>query len=162
DGLDGLERPLIVFWGLIDPRMDLAFVRRLAADLPHGTVVLAGPENNPDPTLRAIPRVVHLGVVPFEQLPRLAREAGVLVMPYAARPVTRATHPPRLKEYRAPGGPVVARDLPANREWADCLDLTDTPESFSRAVRARLASGVPEAQRAARRRLVCEGWTEKA
>ncbi len=161
-GLEGLERPLVVFWGLIDRRMDVAFVRRLAADLPCGTVVLAGPENDPDPALRCIPRVAHLGTIPFEQLPGLAREAAVLVMPYANLPVTRALQPLKLKEYLATGRPVVARDLPANREWADSLDLADTPESFSRAVLARLAGGIPPAQQAARSRLKREGWAAKA
>src|SRR5207302_2478201 len=31
--LEGLERPLVLFWGVVDRRMDVAFVRRLAADL---------------------------------------------------------------------------------------------------------------------------------
>jgi glycosyltransferase involved in cell wall biosynthesis len=160
-GLDGLERPLVVFWGLIDRRMDVAVVRRLAQDLPRGTVVLAGPENDPDPALRQIPRVCHLGVLPFAELPRLARAAAVLVMPYADLPVTQAMQPLKLKEYLATGLPVVARDLVANREWADCLDLADAPESFSRAVLGRLA-GIPAEQRAARARLSREGWAAKA
>ena len=68
--------------------------------------------------------------MPFEELPRLAREAGVLVMPYADLPVTRAMQPLKLKEYLATGRPVVVRDLPATRPWADCLDLADTAEEF--------------------------------
>jgi glycosyltransferase involved in cell wall biosynthesis len=160
--LEGLERPLVVFWGLIDRRMDVDLVRRLAADLRRGTIVLAGPEGDPDPVLRGLPRVSHLGVLAFEQLPGLAREAAVLIMPYADLPVTRAMQPLKLKEYLATGKPVVVRDLPANREWADCLDLADTAESFSHAVLARLADGVPETQSAARRRLSNEGWAQKA
>ena len=34
--LDGLERPLVVFWGVIDRRMDIDFVRRLAAEMTAG------------------------------------------------------------------------------------------------------------------------------
>src|SRR5205807_190794 len=49
--LDGLERPLVVFWGLIDRRLDLAALRALTAALPRGTVVLAGPQDAPDPEL---------------------------------------------------------------------------------------------------------------
>jgi hypothetical protein len=52
--------------------------------------------------------------------------------------------------------------LPSVRPWADCLDKADTPEAFSRAVRLRLAEGLPEEQRRARARLVKESWTEKA
>jgi glycosyltransferase involved in cell wall biosynthesis len=160
--LDGLERPLVVFWGLLDRRMDLEFVRRLAADLDGGTVVLAGPENEPDPALKALPRVVATGVLPFADLPRLAREAAVLVMPYADLPVTRAMQPLKLKEYLATGRPVVVRDLPANRAWADALDLAATPDVFSRVVRERLRTGLPADQAQARQCLAHESWAEKA
>jgi hypothetical protein len=56
----------------------------------------------------------------------------------------------------------VVRGLPANHAWADCLDLADTPEEFSAAVRQRLATGLPEEQQQARARLAGESWPEKA
>jgi glycosyltransferase involved in cell wall biosynthesis len=160
--LDGLERPLVVFWGVVDRRMDLGFVRALSQALPRGTVVFAGPEQDPDPALRALPRVARLGSLAFEQLPALAAEAAVLVMPYADLPVTRAMQPLKLKEYLATGRPVVVRDLPATRGWADCLDLAATPEDFAAAVLRRLEEGLPAAQQAARERLAGESWSEKA
>jgi glycosyltransferase involved in cell wall biosynthesis len=70
--------------------------------------------------------------------------------------------PLKLKEYLATGRPVVVRDLPATRAWADCADLVDTPQAFSEAVRLRLRTGLPEAQGAARGRLAQESWEEKA
>jgi glycosyltransferase involved in cell wall biosynthesis len=161
-GLEGLERPLVVFFGLIDRRMDVTFVRRLAAELAPGSIVLAGPEADPDPALRATRRVFHLGTLPFEQLPALAREASVLIMPYADLPVTQAMQPLKLKEYMATGKPVVVRDLPANREWADCLDLADSPDAFCRSVTSRLRTELPEEQKNARRRLTHESWSAKA
>lgn len=160
--LEGLERPLVVFWGVVDRRMDVAVVRRLANDLGQGTIVLVGPHNDPDPALLRLPRVVAPGPLPLEQLPGLAREAAVLVMPYADLPVTRAMQPLKLKEYLATGKPVIARDLPATHDWADCLDLADAPEAFAAAVRQRLHSGLPFEQRLARGRLSGETWAAKA
>jgi glycosyltransferase involved in cell wall biosynthesis len=160
--LDGLERPLVIFWGVIDRRMDLSFVRKLASELDKGTIVLAGPHADPDPALFALGRVVAIGSLPFELLPELARAAGVLIMPYADLPVTRAIQPLKLKEYLATGRPVVVRQLPATREWGDCLDLVDSAESFSEAVRRRLVEGVPASQLQARARLTSETWDEKA
>lgn len=160
--LEGLERPLIAFWGLVDRRMDIAFVQQLAADLTQGTIVLLGPEADPDPALYRTRRVIHLDPLPYEQLPVLAQAADVLVMPYADLPVTRAMQPLKLKEYLATGKPTVVRDLPATRGWADCLDLADTPAAFSQVVRQRLATGLPQQQQLARSRLADEGWAEKA
>jgi glycosyltransferase involved in cell wall biosynthesis len=158
----GLERPLIVFWGLVDRRMDLAFLQQLDAELKQGTILLVGPSADHDPLLDRIPRVRRLGPVPFDRLPAIAAEASVLIMPYADLPVTRAIQPLKLKEYLATGKPTVVRDLPANRDWADCLDLTSTPECFSKCVRMRLESGLPQEQRQSRGRLVKESWAEKA
>lgn len=161
-GLDELPRPLVVFWGLVDRRMDLAFLERLSAELDEGTIVLAGPESDPDPALTRIARVRRLPALPYADLPALAREASVLVMPYADLPVTRAMQPLKLLEYLAAGKPVVVRDLPAARPWADALDLADSPESFARLVRERSARSLPDGQAKARSRLAAEGWDEKA
>jgi glycosyltransferase involved in cell wall biosynthesis len=160
--LDGLERPLVVFWGVIDRRMDVAFLERLANDLTAGTIVLIGPESDPDPALARLPRVIRHPAVPLSRLPEIAAQAGVLIMPYADIPVTRAMQPLKLKEYLATGRPVVVRDLPATRAWSDALDLAATPESFSRAVAERLMTGLPASQVEARSRLAEETWRAKS
>jgi glycosyltransferase involved in cell wall biosynthesis len=160
--LADLERPLVVFWGLLDRRMDVGFVRQLARDLNQGTLLLVGPKSDPDPALFQGPRVVRLPAVRYHDLPRLASAAAVLVMPYADLPVTRAMQPLKLTEYLATGKPIVARDLPSTRAWAGALDLVATSEEFSQAVRRRLVEGLAPCQAEARRRLEQESWAEKA
>jgi glycosyltransferase involved in cell wall biosynthesis len=160
--LADLERPFVVFWGMVDRRMDTRFLTQLANDLTQGTILLVGPSADPDPALQALPRVKQLPPLDFAQLPLLAREASVLVMPYADLPVTRAIQPLKLKEYLATGKPTVVTSLPATRAWQDCLDLADSPESFSRLVRLRLHSGLPREQQLARGRLSGESWAGKA
>jgi glycosyltransferase involved in cell wall biosynthesis len=156
------ERPWIVFWGLVDRRIDTAFVNRLASDLTRGTILLVGPQQDPDEMLTVSARVQCVGPVPFQVLPRLARESAVLIMPYADLPVTQAMQPLKLKEYLATGKPAVARALPATRQWRDALDLADSAEEFSRMVRERIDTGLPSVQLKARARLVGESWNVKA
>jgi glycosyltransferase involved in cell wall biosynthesis len=160
--LDGLPKPLVVFWGLIDRRLDVTWLTRLGRELTEGTIVLIGPESNPDPALARVPRLVRRPAATYDQLPAVARSAAVLIMPYADLPVSRAMQPLKLKEYLATGKPVVAADLPATREWADCQDLVRTADGFSQAVRHRIAEGTPSEQVTARQRLVGEEWSLKA
>jgi glycosyltransferase involved in cell wall biosynthesis len=160
--LEGLPRPLVVFWGVVDRRLDVQFVKRLRDDMTDGTILLVGPEQGPDPALRDLAGVALVPPMPYERLPGLAREASVLIMPYADLPVTRAIQPLKLKEYLATGKPAVVSDLPATRPWSDCLDLAASPEAFSAAVLGRLATGTPDIQREARGRLANEDWGEKA
>jgi glycosyltransferase involved in cell wall biosynthesis len=160
--LKPLEPPWIVFWGVVDRRMDSDCIDRLTADLDRGTVVLVGPQQQPDQRITGNKRVRAIGPVDYDRLPCFARHASVLVMPYADLPVTKAMQPLKLKEYLATGKPVVARNLPATRPWADCLDLAESAEGFSRLVRWRLARGLPESQAKARERLATESWSAKA
>jgi glycosyltransferase involved in cell wall biosynthesis len=160
--IEKMPAPLVVYWGVLDRRTDRAFVKALNDALPEGTILFVGPQDNPDPELLRLPRVRTLPPLAFATLPVLARAASVLIAPYADLPVTRAMQPLKLKEYIATGKPVVVRKLPATAEWADCVDVVDTPEEFAGAVLARLRDGVPEAQKQARVRLESEGWAAKA
>jgi glycosyltransferase involved in cell wall biosynthesis len=161
-GLDQHERPLVVFWGVVDRRMDVDFLRALSARMQRGTILIVGPANDPDPALFSIPRVVHLPPLPFEALPHLGQQATVLVMPYADLPVTRAIQPLKMKEYLATGRPVVVRDLPATRPWGDCLDLAVCSTSFADLVCRKIEQGVSPEQTQARTRLQDESWEAKA
>jgi len=152
----------ILFWGLIDRRMDYEFVHRLSRDLTEAEIVLVGPQDNADPRLHTLPHITIRPGVSLQDLPGLAADAAVLIMPYSDLPVTRAMQPLKLKEYLATGKPVVVSDLPSVREWADCLDVANSPETFSAAVRMRLRTGLPETQRRARERLVSGSWKAKA
>lgn len=154
--------PFIVFWGLLDERLESAWVLQLAEQLKEGTILLAGPVETIDAKLAQHPRVQTLGPLEYEQLPVLARQATVLIMPYRDIAATRAMQPLKLKEYLATGHPCVVRKLPATESWSDCLDLVDSAEVFVETVLLRFGSGLPPQQQQARKRLVEETWLAKA
>jgi glycosyltransferase involved in cell wall biosynthesis len=156
-----MPKPLAVYWGVIDRRTDLEFVQALN-DAFAGTILFAGPQDNPAPELLRLSRVRVLPPLPFADLPALANLASVLIAPYADLPVTRAMQPLKLKEYMATGKPVVVRQLPATAEWNDCVDVVDTPSAFAHAVVERVQTGVLQSQLHGRERLNREGWNAKA
>lgn len=162
EALARLERPIAAFWGLIDARIDPAMILRTAHGMQRGTLLLVGPQQNPDPSLFSHARVVWLPAVDYAALPSIAQAADVLIMPYADMPVTRAMQPLKLKEYLATPKPVVSRDLPAVREWADCLDVASDADAFAAAVRKCLVEGISAEQLKARGRLLHESWRAKA
>ena len=160
--LADLPRPLVLFWGLVDRRLDVNAIERLSRRLTAGTIVFVGPQQDPDPRLAALPRVKLAGPAEFADLPALAREAAVLVMPYADLPVTRAMQPLKMREYLATGRPVVVTRLPAVSGWEDCMDVADNADDFASRVLERLGSALPDSQRQARVRLNDESWRGKA
>jgi glycosyltransferase involved in cell wall biosynthesis len=160
--LANLERPIVTFWGLVDRRMDLAFLDALSRQLKQGTIVLVGPEDQPDSALGAIPHLQRIPALPYEELPQIAAGTDALILPYRDAPVTEAMQPLKLLEYLATGKPVIARDLPATRFWADSLDLADTAPTFADKVTERLETGLLPEQRIARERLSQESWDARA
>lgn len=157
-----IPRPIVMFWGLIDRRLDVDYLAVLGDSLTAGTIVLVGPEQDPDPRLDTIANLRRIGPVRFAELPRLAAQADLLIMPYANVAVTQSMQPLKLKEYLATGKPVVVRQLPATHDWNDCLDAVEHPAEFAAAACERLRGGLPASQLEARRRLSAEGWSEKS
>jgi glycosyltransferase involved in cell wall biosynthesis len=160
--IDGLASPIILFWGLIDARLNVDWIAKLSDSISTGSIILIGPTQNFDPRLASLSRVSLLGPVDFSELPMLAAKANVLIMPYADLPVTRAMQPLKFKEYLATGKPVVATRLPAIAEWNDAADLVDDAGEFVAFVERRIKNGVDEGQSLARRRLEPETWAAKA
>ncbi len=154
------KRPILLFWGVVDRRLDTSCCLALAQHC--GTLVLVGPEQSPDPRMTAAPGIRLPGPVSLADLPSLAAAADVLVMPYADLPVTRAMQPLKLKEYLATGKPAVVRKLPATVAWSQAADVVETPQQFVDAVIHRVGSGTPDVQHIARNRLRDESWDAKA
>ena len=170
DSWRSLARPIYLFWGVVDARLDTAWCRALASHVAGtggGTVMLVGPQQSPDPELARLASeggVVRMpGPASYDDLPAMAAAADALVMPYADLPVTRAMQPLKFKEYLASGRPAIVRELPATKGWEDCADVTRTAEEFVKACTHRAAHGVDESQTAARSsRLASESWDTKA
>ncbi len=162
-----LRRPVVLFWGLIDERLDRSWCASLLGDerFSQGTLVLVGPSQSPASALgllRGSGRLLMPGPVPYESLPAVAAQADVLVMPYADLPVTRAMQPLKLKEYLATGRPVVVRELPSTEPWRGACDVVSQPQEFVQSVLERIKTGTPQSQQQAREALSTETWESKA
>ena len=156
-----LERPIMLFWGVVDRRLDTSWCQALAQRC--GSLVLVGPQQSPDPQLSATPKVCMPGPVAYADLPALAAAADMLVMPYADLPVTRAIQPLKFKEYLATGKPTLVRKLPATKDWSDAADVIETLEQLVAIATTRASQGTPAEQLDARQqRLVTETWLAKA
>lgn len=160
-----VDGPVALFWGLIDQRLDDQWCKALTAELSKrgGCLVLAGPEQNADASVRGLENTVFPGAIGYDDLPELAAMADVLVMPYVDAAVTRAMQPLKLKEYLATDRAVVVRDLPATAGWSDCCDVMGDAQGFAKRCVERGVSGMTEEQSSARvQRLAGEGWDQKA
>lgn len=152
-------RPIATFWGSADPRLDTEVCEAIAEKC---ELVMVGPRARVASSLLRHPSVHWRGSVPHTQLPLVASETDVLVMPYAPMAATHAMQPLKMKEYLATGLPVVATPLPATKAWADAMDLVADPSEFAARVVERARTPLPSAQVLARQRLKDEAWEAKS
>lgn len=110
---DSLRRPRLGYFGLIDERVDLDLVTRLADAHPDWSVVMVGPVLGP--ASASLPRRANLhwlGPQPYARLPYLLAGWDLCLIPFAINGSTRLINPAQTLEYLAGGKPVVSTPLP--------------------------------------------------
>ena len=107
-----LNRPRIGFYGVIDERIDLDLLARVADARPDWTLVMVGPVVKIDPaTLPQRPNIAWLGPKTYAELPAYAGGWDVAMMPFAINAATRFISPTKTPEYLAAGLPVVSTPI---------------------------------------------------
>jgi teichuronic acid biosynthesis glycosyltransferase TuaH len=143
-------RPLLLYIGTLDARLDVSALLSIARALPEATLVLAGALLDPGHLrpLRAEPNVEIHPALDRAGVTGLVRVADVGLVPHVRSPLTEAMSPLKLYEYLAGGLPVVAADLPALRGIDPRVVLVDGSQGYPAAVERALAIGpAPEDER---------------
>lgn len=104
-----ITRPRLGFFGVIDERMDLDLVDRVAALKPEWQLVMLGPVVKIDPAvLPRRPNIHWLGPKTYTELPAYLAGWQVGLMPFALNEATRFISPTKTPEFLAAGLPVVS------------------------------------------------------
>ena len=142
--------PRLGFFGVIDERLDLDLVARLADADPSWHVVMVGPVAKIAPeTLPRRTNLHWLGQQPYALLPQLVAGWDVCLMPFAINESTEFISPTKTLEYMAAGKPIVSTPIHDVRVlFGDLVAIAGEPEAYVAACRAALAESA--AARAAR------------
>jgi teichuronic acid biosynthesis glycosyltransferase TuaH len=162
DWMADLARPVILYVGTVDDRIDTAAVIDVAGRLDEGTVVVAGPVTNEAAILplRSVPNVRLQPPVPRAQVPALVQGADVGIVPHRRTRLTEAMSPLKLYEFLAGGLPVVATDLRPMRGVDDRVVLVPDGESFAAGVETAVAMG-PREERDRRAFVAANSWERR-
>ncbi|HSZ68837.1 MAG TPA: hypothetical protein VK756_00605 [Solirubrobacteraceae bacterium] len=144
--LGGLRRPLLLYAGSLDSRLDVVGLFAIARAHPHATVLLVGPLCDAQHLLplRAAPNIEIRPALSREAVTGLIRVADVGLIPHVRSPLTEAMSPLKLYEYLAGGLPVVATNLQPVRGVDPRVTLVDDSAGYPDAVHAALALGRAE------------------
>ena len=155
-----LPRPRLGYYGVIDERLDLEIVDRLAEAHADWQIVLVGPVVKIDPErLPRRPNIRYFGQRTYEELPRYLAGWDVCLLPFARNDATRFISPTKTLEYMAAELPIVSTPITDVAEpYGDIVYLGGTRDEFLAACEAAMASSPEErAGRAAWMRKVLAG-----
>jgi UDP-galactopyranose mutase len=140
------ERPIFMYVGVIDERIDLELLAALADHRPDAAVVLVGPVVKIDErTLPQRANIVYLGMRGYDELPALLAAADVALMPFARNEHTANISPTKTLEYLAAGCRVVSTAIPdVVAEYTGVVDIAADIPDFLRLVDR---SALPDAKR---------------
>ena len=137
-----IPHPRIGFFGVIDERMDLDLVSRLAELRPDWHFVMIGPVVKIDPGTLPTPHNIHyLGGKTYQELPAYLSGWDIAMIPFALNESTRFISPTKTPEYLSAGKPVISTsitDVVNPYGVKKLVSIADTPEDFINCVESIL------------------------
>ena len=158
--VDFVPRPMLVYFGTIDRRIDFPLIMALAENNEAWSVVMVGPiqDINPD----SLPRrrnIFWLGRRPYGDMPDYAHAATICIVPFVLDETARYQRPVKIGEYLMSGRPVVSTALPeVEREFADVVRVSANRTDFIENCYKAIHETDPQVVRRGMRRMAAQGW----
>lgn len=137
-----LPRPIAGYFGVIDERMDLALLAKMAHQHPEWTILMIGPVVKIDVhDLPQAPNLHYLGMRAYADLPAYLAHFDVALVPFALHEATRYLSPTKTLEYMAAHKPIVTTPIPDVVElYGEVVRVGHTHEEFIALVEAALCA----------------------
>lgn len=138
----GIPHPRFGFIGVIDERMDIELVGKVAKAHPDWHFVMIGPVVKIDPaTLPSSANIHYLGGKDYKELPSYIAGWDIAIIPFALNESTKFISPTKTPEYLSAGKPVISTPIrDVVRPYGDnkLVHIATTPEQFIAAAEKEL------------------------
>jgi UDP-galactopyranose mutase len=142
EDLRALPRPILGYFGVIDERMDLELLAKMAEQHPEWSIVMIGPVIKiAYEELPQAPNLHFNGMRAYAELPAYLAHFDVALIPFAMNDSTRYLSPTKTLEYMAAHKPIVSTPIP------DVIELYGTVVRIG-STHAQFIAQVEEALRA--------------
>jgi len=133
-----IPEPRIGFYGVLDERLDIELLDKIANISPDWHFILIGPVVKINPaTLPKHSNIHYLGSKNYAELPAYLSGWNVAMIPFALNESTRFISPTKTPEYLSGGKPVVSTsitDVVTPYGEQNLVYIADTPEDFVSAI----------------------------
>lgn len=138
DDLPSSERPIIGYVGaLLNDRLDIPLLEKLAAKNPQWNFVFVGPEDEAfsKSSLHDLENVTFTGSKKPTEIPTYINFFDVAMNPQGMNPLTIGNYPRKIDEYLAMGKPCVATKTRAMKIFEDHVHLADNLEDYENLIK---------------------------
>jgi glycosyltransferase involved in cell wall biosynthesis len=127
-----LPRPRLGYYGVIDERLDLGLIAKLADAHPEWQIILVGPVAKIDAAKLPRRKNIHyLGQRRYEELPQILAGWDACLLPFALNESTRFISPTKTLEYMAAQLPIVSTPIVDVAElYGSAVSIASTHEEF--------------------------------
>lgn len=141
--------PRLGYHGVIDERIDLPLIERLADAHPEWQIVMVGPVVKIDPaTLPRRANIHYFGQKTYNELPAYLAGWDVCIMPFALNEATRFISPTKTLEYMAALKPIVSTPITDVAEpYGNLVHIAGDAKAYITACEAALDESVEERSR---------------
>ncbi|MGZ5614732.1 MAG: FAD-dependent oxidoreductase [Methylobacter sp.] len=125
-------RPRLGFFGVIDERVDLRLLDKMARERPEWQLIMVGPVTKIDASeLPRHPNLHYLGQQTYDQLPAFLAGWDVCILPFALNESTRFISPTKTLEYMAAEKPIVSTPITDVAEpYGDIVHIGHSADEF--------------------------------
>jgi glycosyltransferase involved in cell wall biosynthesis len=153
--LQKIPLPRVGFYGVIDERMDLQLLKKVAQKLPSVSFVMIGPVVKIDAnSLPQLKNIYYLGAKNYQELPAYLKGIDVAMMPFALNESTKFISPTKTLEFMAAKKPIVSTAIyDVARDYQQEVKVVRSATHFTNAVEEYLQESASERRKRVARQL---------
>jgi glycosyltransferase involved in cell wall biosynthesis len=159
--LEGIAKPLVGFFGLIEDWLDFDLLEYLASQRPHYSFVMVGRVARDISRFARLKNVVFLGKKSYEDIPSFLHAFDVCHIPFKLNDVILHSSPLKLKEYLAGGKPVVSVAIDEVRKLRGLVYVAEDYPGYLAAIDRALAEDSAQRARERVEAMEEESWRSK-
>jgi glycosyltransferase involved in cell wall biosynthesis len=131
-----LPNPVVGYYGVIDERIDLELLEKVAERLPEISFVMVGPlAKIEDKDLPKSKNIHYTGIKSYNVLPAYLKGFDIAMMPFAINDATKYISPTKTLEYMAAHKPIISTPVhDVVRDYKDCIYIASTADEFCAAI----------------------------
>ncbi len=135
-----ITKPIVIFYGVLDERINLNLIKKIARIMPSISFVMIGPVvkiNESD--LPKAKNIHYLGKKSYLDLPKYLKAADIAMMPFALNEATEFISPTKTLEYMAAGKPIISTPIKdVVRDYKKVITIVNDELEFKNAVKKYL------------------------